>query len=139
MTKEELLLAADKLDEAREKMNNGGKHWIRGYLRRVVLKGHKPGGRGLASKKEALKYHGVKPKECEYGFCSVGGLNAVKAPTLSYKALADTINSKGRHLGKGSANNSIITWNDAYERKWGDVSRAFRKAARNLRKQAADL
>ena len=126
--KEKLLRAADKLDEAREAMNHGGRHWIKGYLRRYIEKNHVPGARGYITAQEA-GYRGDQSPVV--GFCSIGALLHVKAPMKAKQALNGVVNKKG--FG------SVIEFNDLSTTKWSEVSRAFRSAARQLRKEAAEL
>lgn len=122
--KEKLLNAADKLDEARERMNHGGKHWVKGALKRYVRKDHTPGETGFSSKRQA-------GPDFEAAYCSVGALQSVRAPGLSHSALGHVINEK-----KGE---TIISFNDAKETRWADVSRMFRTAAGRLRREAEKL
>lgn len=105
------------LREARDKMNDNGKHWIRGdYFKRIR-------GRG----------------NC---YCSIGAIHSVTRKKhereAAYLALCErgvgssTRNSYGT-INPYTAESNIIRWNDNFNRTWSDVNKAFRKAVRNLR------
>lgn len=115
--------------EAREKMNKRGKHWITGALHKKI-KGGAPG---------------------EQAHCSVGAINLVARNTEGVKR-SDLIRAVASALppefrpeprygqkvpGVRDCENAIIGYNDSYGRKWGDISRLFRKAARLVSKAAA--
>lgn len=110
---------ATKILEARAKMNNGGRHWIRGAFKRK------------------------DPSTEEYAFCSVGAVReAVRgrsrelSPSV-YRAINEAlpkeyraVGRNGREPGVNACISAIIGFNDHWGRTWGDISRVFRKAAR---------
>lgn len=114
--------------EARQHMNDRGKHWIKGALHRKV-KGGAPG---------------------EQAHCSVGAINLVARHTDGVKrgdlirAVAAALPpdyrpkpSYGRKVPTvRECESAIIRYNDSYHSKWGDISRLFRKAARAVRNAA---
>lgn len=110
-------IVSEKLLEAREKMNNGGKHWVRGTLRRK------------------------NPSTQEISYCSVGAIQAIPGDRATknklYRALNEALPKNFRATGFGSrppgieaCKSAIIHYNDHWDRKWGDISRVFRRAAR---------
>ena len=112
---------ADKLLEARETMNSRGRHWIKGALRR---KRKTPSGE-LTS---------------EWAYCSIGSINKVGDRSIRgrlIKALNAGLPNGYRAVGYNgkepsikACEGAIIKFNDSYHTKWGDISRAFRRAAR---------
>lgn len=125
---------ATKILEAREKMNNRGKHWLRGALRRT------------------------DPKTKEVSFCSVGAIQEVNKgqgrrfnPKLYHyvhEALPERYKAKPREYYRNGSfvrkpatasdkMNAIIRYNDAYANTWGNVSKLFRKAAKLAERDGA--
>jgi hypothetical protein len=111
------------LREARDKINNGGEHWIKGALR-------------------SRRYNG-------YAYCSVGAINNVEGITAQERRDALYIlGLKGLELTPNEYNlvkydkserawapflSAIMRFNDRVDTKWDDVNRAFRKAIRSVR------
>lgn len=111
------------LRDARNNINDNGKHWIKGALRRKRKDG--------------------------YAYCSVGAINAVEGITaqerrdalyiLGLKGLElkpdkyNTVKYKyeGHHWAPFA--NAIKRFNDSVGTEWDDVNRVFRKAIRSLR------
>lgn len=145
---------ADTLRGARDLMNHGGKHWIKGGEKGWVNSSHVPG---------ALHVYGYEmPGYEEVAYCSVGALREKTAAREAYIALANVIDlnrmkaaqanwerwaaeaiAAGEHFDveeyiyEGlyeTANDVIISFNDAKKTTWADVRSAFNKAA----KRAAD-
>ena len=115
---------SDKILEARELMNNRGKHWLRGAFR------------------------SKNPKTGEVSFCSVGAVREVGGRGINarvyhylHEALPPEFQAKpyyGRtKVVASQKSNAIIAFNDRYGRKWGEVSKLFRKAAKLAEKDAA--
>lgn len=126
--------AARLIALARKKMNNNGKHWVKGtyHRMRVIVKG--------------------KPAESCY--CMVGGLNAagreltegrVKGDlALAKKMVASTIKGEevsavtwNSHMrwGQLCATSIIINKNDSYKTTWQDVNTILKDAAAALRRK----
>ena len=121
---------ADKILEAREKMNNRGKHWLRGAFR------------------------SKNPKTQEVSFCAVGACREVGNKRINPKlyhylflALPEDYRRISRwHYGQrqdvekptnGEKMNAIIRFNDSHKQTWGGVSKLFRKAARLAERDGA--
>lgn len=126
--------AIEILNEAREKMNDKGRHWIKGRFR-------------------------GKNKKGEDSFCSIGALRSVSRKTKARKvatiALAELIDPKrmearrevlenfhGKKEGReiesalyNEAESIIIRYNDGYRTRWSGVSSKFKKAAKTLEKE----
>lgn len=122
--------AIEILNEARERMNDKGRHWI--------------------------KWHYRAKKDGEQAYCSVGALMATsrktKARMVATIALADEIApgrmEDARHslVNIGSepyvrnclyqeAKSVIIIYNDDYHTRWSGVSSKFKKAAKTLERE----
>jgi hypothetical protein len=101
---------ADVLLRARERMNSRGKHWIKEAVERKLDNG-------------------------EYGYCSLGAIRKEAGrSTRLYKAAHQAL---ARSLGDESGTPmTIASFNDDPGTKWGDVSKAFRKAARQVLREA---
>lgn len=98
---------AQCLLDARELMNSGGRHWIKGWLR-------KKNGKGEAC------------------YCSIGAIRAA-APgeeNRRVRAAAKKILAAQLPGYPHKDENKIIGWNDDPRRKWSDVSKTFRQAAK---------
>jgi hypothetical protein len=101
--------------DARELMNNGGKHWTRGAFKRRLDKD-------------------------EYAYCSIGAIRAVttskdqKIRNEAYRQLATMIYAGPETRNVRVAQGRIVQWNDM-KATWGDVSRTFRQAAKRAAKQ----
>lgn len=121
---------ATKILEARDKMNNRGKHWLRGAFR------------------------STNPKTREVSFCSVGAIREVGDKRINPKlyhyiflALPDEYrriyrwNYGQRAVVEKPTNsekmNAIIRFNDSHTQTWGGVSKLFRKAARLAERDGA--
>jgi hypothetical protein len=91
---------ADVLLKARDLMNNRGKHWIKGQMKKRLSNG-------------------------EYGYCSMGAIEAATQSKAlqrrAYLALRNVTDPTG-----------VAFFNDFHTTTWGDVSRAFRKAAKQV-------
>ena len=110
---------ADALLAARDLMNDKGAHWIKGTLRKTVRR----------------KTDGEWTKETS--FCSIGAINEITKgnPALrkaTVAALAGTVPKTP--WAPTEPKSRIINWNDSGARKWGEISRAFRRAARQALK-----
>lgn len=122
------------LRTSRDKLNHGGKHWIKGALSGWVRKAHRPGSRDFVSRRATAF--------SEHAFCSVGVLRNVKAPVEAYVALAQVIDAKKfeKYLGNATSEKAkrqaaervIIGWNDHAITNWNDVKTTFTKAARRV-------
>lgn len=112
---------AQVLLNARALMNNKGKHWIKGKLRK-----NKP-SIGMC-------------------YCSVGAIRAAapgdgnkRLRAAAYKSLAkeispsysDTYDEYGKY-----AREVIITWNDGWCRTWQEINLKFRQVAASVKKGA---
>ena len=104
---------ADALLAARELMNDGGNHWIKGKIRLPQLFKRK---------------NGLQTETC---YCSIG---AIQAATKGNRALRlrcyAALNKAIGRPGNAGYIGTILSWNDNYERTWSEVSRAFRRAAK---------
>lgn len=109
--------AAKLLQQAQLLMNEGGKHWGKGSFR------NSDGG-----------YE-------NYRYCAVGALREVLSPGATgvpthnpifrraVVSLARIVNSSlPPKSGIDEALNAIYEWNDAPEREWGEVRKAFTRA-----------
>jgi hypothetical protein len=107
-------------------MNNGGRHWTKGTLKR----GHAT-------------------------YCSIGGINAAAGRPQSYgsngvvvtaakRELAAAITGDDRYVTKAGrpgytisdVEDVIISFNDRAETTWDDIKRVFSKATRAARKRS---
>jgi hypothetical protein len=144
MDKDTRKAVAKGLRAARDKMNHGGRHWIKGALRRRMIQN------------DVSNYAvGDNPAWGEVGYCSIGGINAVSGRAQSAvvtsklrgpmkKALASAIirdnggNFQGFTLRDDldggitveQAESVIIRFNDHAMTKWDDVKRVFTDAAK---------
>lgn len=107
---------AKVLLNARELMNNRGKHWIKWEFRR-------------------------KNKNGELCYCSIGAIRAAapgdknkRLRAAAFRALAQLIDPNYADGTKTAAQSVIMSFNDSDSTKWGDVSKLFRKAARSVLK-----
>ena len=105
------------LRSARDKMNDEGKHWIKGRL----------------SRKKAVGM-------C---YCSLGAINAVTPDRNERRAAKEALVALGLERSLPSIEHSgrrrseveaiVYTFNDSQRTSWRDVDRVFRKAVRALR------
>ena len=101
------------LRESRNKLNHGGRHWIKGALKRWVSKDHSPGARVFSPTRKT-------ETQSEAAFCAVGAIN-------------DTVEGPVRIAAKVAlAEVTIIRFNDGPKTTWPEVRTAFTKAARRL-------
>lgn len=150
--------AAAALRAARDLMNHGGRHWIKGSEKMLVdPETHSPGDLGKL-------YPHSKRQGYEPAFCSVGAINETNASTevrnLAAIALAEVIDPDRmksereeakldyadedpdnlayyveQHLIE-QANDVIIGYNDDGYTEWDGVRSAFTKAAGRLADRA---
>lgn len=160
ITKRAMREAAKTLLAARDRMNDGGKHWIKGAEKRAVDPfTHRPGSRSHFS------MHGAD-RHMVPAYCSIGALYEEKADKLAFITLAELVRSKemasarkkaeewaDREIKNGyrapidrdemitkllseAATSCIVSFNDADRRRWKDVYSAFTKAAERLTEMA---
>lgn len=121
MMKTEKELLAEIILEARDLMNDGGKHWIKGI------------------------FEEYDPETGEKSYCTVGALYVCflnrNIPFYVYDdislQLVQTISEYSGWHGESVisclSRFSITSWNDAPERTWEDVERVLTETARRLR------
>lgn len=126
LTADERKVVAELIREARELMNNSGKHWVKGEFTRIV-----DGG--------------------EIGYCSMGALNQVFyskeetddqvggwARRDAILALAEDEAIAAVHYSGNSRNQhsiaewQVITYNDGEDRTWPEVEAAFKRTEERL-------
>jgi hypothetical protein len=162
----QLKAIADQLREARDLMNHGGKHWIKGAESMIVAPDHEPGGVGIVN-----RYYYPLGEEAEIGFCSVGALREVSADTIATITLAEVIDPEMMRnmreqlaVDARSEYRGYSSWMDDYDEEtyveeyvydrltdeaesviigfndgdssWDDVRGAFTKAAKRLSDRA---
>lgn len=80
--------AAQELRAARDLMNHGGKHWIKGAEKQAINpKTHKPGD----APPWQDRYATTSPEASEYAYCSIGALGEVNAADVAKIELAKAI------------------------------------------------
>lgn len=108
---------ADVLDRARAKMNDGGRHWIKKALRRNIAKDGAP----------------------EYGYCSVGAIQAsTRLPHLRDAALDALSGGLPWRCSYHGSRASVMRWNDMPRTSWEVVERRFQRTAHRLRSTNPD-
>ena len=148
---------AAKLRAARDRMNSGGKHWIKGEEHMLVTADHDPGGRG-----EKYPVRGRTPRGFAHAYCSIGALKAERADDLAVIALAEVIEpSFMAHARKDAeeyakdcefsvaatetyvhqclreqAEETIVKFNDDSFTTWAEVHSAFTRAAKRIADRA---
>ena len=118
MIKEDKDLKArrDVLLRARDKMNDSGRHWVKGFYK-TFTKGK------------------VEGEAC---YCAVGAIKAsTRNKLLRESAYEDLIMFGGINSQLFSSvfhdnERKIINWNDDWNRTWEEIDSAFRKAAKDL-------
>lgn len=82
---------ARQLREARDLMNDSGKHWIKGAESMLVDPDtHEPGGHG-----EMYAYLATQYPRMQVGYCSIGALHEINADLEAAVALAEVIDPEG--------------------------------------------
>jgi hypothetical protein len=107
--------AAAAVRAARDLMNHGGKHWIKGAEERLIDPNtHTPGDYGDAG--FALAREGG-----ELGYCSIGALKKVDSPGLARIALAEVIDPMGMKDARARAREDADSWCKNYGMKKSDI------------------
>jgi len=120
VSKKALKSATKTLRAARDLMNHGGKHWIKGAEQRYVRKDHEPGGHGFS---EAAIYEGMEP-----AYCSIGAIKKVAvgetgvelgehedtAPLIAMITLAELIDPVSMKRSREDAERSADRENEYY-------------------------
>jgi hypothetical protein len=108
------LRASQLLERALERMNEEGRHWVKGNYRRLLENG-------------------------EYGYCAIGSIdNDQKADGVASYHAVRALNAarSGYSLDRATgARSLIVTWNDSTKTTWEDVKTVFTRAIKLLKQQ----
>lgn len=128
MAKSQNLAAANALREARELMNDSGKHWHKGNWD-VDLD---DGSKAYCSAGALRKVTGFRPSVDEYDGTIGLALAALAADPEVNEYVLERI--EYNELSPETSDlDRVINWNDDVARTWEDISAAFERAEQRLR------